>query len=622
VNKKLLLIPIIIFLLSVNIVLAAPVYYVDSPGVVPDTNSAGDDDYYGWKMFVNQSNLFLDNTTKAVGDTSTKAYLYYENHTLIDSYLFVGDVATIDYLLPASQTYFLMAGADGVPRNVRYVLGNSDNISGTGILVSWTNTKINPPSTWQEQTGAGASIISINGHIGNVTTNFTIQVNDIWNGNPVNNISVVIEGVGTFTNETGTVVTTTLLSNASSLYNISVSSENYVSKWYNNTNISSLLAASLFPINSLEIYVKDAETNLNLSSFNVTVQNAVYSYSNITTSNLSRFKNIVPGIYNVRIDAINYTTASYVVTVSNYSHQYLTAHLENLSSTFNFITKDKSTNGLLEGVVVSQKRFINGSLTTISSKSSDVTGRIQFNYDSGVEYTFSTSLNNYIDKDFILTILYTEYTVLLEPSEGSNSDIYFDDVVVIYNSYNLIPGSLNASLLSWVAMDFSSGYGSLEDYGFNVTLTNGSVYSGSAVSVTGSTVNVSFNDSVVVFGDAATINYYYKSTFNDDLKYGSRAVMFDTWTVASSGSLEQFKDEMSLESDFTKGFWASIVILFVTALFTFFGLLAGDPLLLGAVGGIIGSLIVASIDLINWASFGLVAFILVIIIIGKVINNS
>jgi len=75
-------------------------------------------------------------------------------------------------------------------------------------------------------------------------SNFTVTVTDYWNSNPINGINVSIGGT-TYQNTTGNVVTTGILSNATTTYDINISGSQHFSANITGINVSSNLAQTL-----------------------------------------------------------------------------------------------------------------------------------------------------------------------------------------------------------------------------------------------------------------------------------------------------------------------------------------------------------------------------------------
>lgn len=98
------------------------------------------------------------------------------------------------------------------------------------------------------------------------TLNYTISVVDEWDGSPVNNISVTVDGYGTWTNTTGNTIYTNISTNKSLVFNISSFGENYFNRSFNNQNLSN--------DNELELY--PFQPNITYNGF---ISNGTYNYT-------------------------------------------------------------------------------------------------------------------------------------------------------------------------------------------------------------------------------------------------------------------------------------------------------------------------------------------------------
>jgi hypothetical protein len=175
-----------------------------------------------------------------------------------------------------------------------------------------------------------------------------------------------------------------------------------------------------------------------------------------------------------------------------------------------FTIKDDDSGMNLEGAGMIMQKEMSGVWTTINTKNSDITGRVQFNYVAGVKYRFIVSMTGYQTKTFILDpILFSTYNVRLTKSVAYNQDIDYYGILAIHSPhifYNNVENNLT--------FIFSSGDGILVSYGYNVTYPNGTtlVVSGSGVLPHGESFYQAIKISDAVPSSRVLIQYHYTST--------------------------------------------------------------------------------------------------------------
>ena len=371
----------------------------------------------------------------------------------------------------------------------------------------------------------------------------------------------------------------------------------------------------LYSLNSLWVKAYSQETSSQILAFNVTVQNDNYSYSNTTSSGTVYINNIMSGTYDVSIIADGYSAGTYTVSITNNSHSDLNAFLSASTDNFIFSVKDKSTNGLLEGATITQKRFVNGSLVTVESKDTDITGRVQFTYTSGVEYTFIATKTDYVTKSFLLTILFDNYNLLLTPEVTANPDIFLDDVSKSIVDYKFINGT------SYVVVGFDSPEGSLTSYSVNLSV-EGVGYSYLADNnAVGGFINVSLSTPLINYGDKALVTIKYLSSFNSGVKVYTYTYTFTDW-IPEDGTVKNFIGELDSYTDEEIVFWATIVYFFIVGIFSLIGLLVNESLLFGSVGGVITTVLLLFGGFISGVLGGMVLFVFVSLIVGRLVSNG
>lgn len=299
-------------------------------------------------------------------------------------------------------------------------------------------------------------------------------------------------------------------------FNVTLPKGSYSYYLYAESNSSNNLTTTtkIFSIdtNSINITIRSENTNA-LIYYNVSVRfssnfsSEIYYYTN--TSNLY-VENLTEGEYQLLFSNTNYSSRTYIITISNGYSQVLTAYLPSTNLTTLFTILDKDTGGLVEGALCTMYRNIGGSWVAVESKISDITGKAQFTYITEMNYKFYISKADYEDYVFYLNpILFSSYDINLEKSV--TQDIYYDydDVGIIYTTlFN--EGLNNFSFI------IQSPSGSLINYGYNLTYPHSTNVSSGSNSIGGQLSSV-INISNPEFNDVVNLDYYYTSSI-----YGRR----------------------------------------------------------------------------------------------------
>lgn len=255
----------------------------------------------------------------------------------------------------------------------------------------------------------------------NITAYVNISVRDAFSGANLTNFTgwVYNHALGTNVsfNSTSQFYQAPIILGNNTIYvesgNYSITSNNLYN--YNFTAPENTYQFSLYTKNSVYCYIYDEATSLFITE-NVTVlftgPLGDTTYSTVTGRLYVDF--LVDGNYTIKAQASNYSLRTYNIVVGNYSTQSLNIFLTASTSTVILTYLDSGTAGALEGVSVSQYRLINGSWTLLQTKSSDITGRLQFTFIPNVKYRFYSTFTGYSDKTFDLDpIIFTSYNVLL-----------------------------------------------------------------------------------------------------------------------------------------------------------------------------------------------------------------
>ena len=557
-----------------------------------------------------------------VNDSSTYD-INISNFEHFDSFYYDVNVSSaLSAYMNASDVKFRGFNIFGEEFNSNFTIDSTTKGSNESFYLSSGNHSVTVSSTGYFPYSEVVNVSPLDNKTINITGLYTINLSihprDVLNNNSILGVNITLKNTSRGFSQSFTNVSEGLFSVMEGCYNLTLvaSGRNDLTESIClNTSGNLTYYSYMYAFNSLWVYAYDLLSGNNISDFNITVQNANYSYSNNSISGVARLSNILSGTYDVFVSSSDYDSASYVVTVTDNSFQTLDAYLIKSNGTFIFTVQDKATGGSLEGASIAMKRYINSTLTTVAVKYSDITGRAEFDYNDGIVYYFTLLKNGYDTKDFSLEILFDSYTVLMTPSSSMNESVYLDDV-----SFNLV-GAEFVNSTSWVSYYFNSPLGSLENYNLSILLNNGSVFTSSGSSTGGSVLNVSVSTPSAQFGDVALVYLNYKSSFNAGVSSYSFIFPFETFTPSSS-SLYFFKSDLADSSDLSKSIWGSIVVLVVVAIFGVFGLFLGDILLTGSIGGVFGFVVVAVLGLFNWVVASIAIFILIMLIIGRVVSSG
>lgn len=446
------------------------------------------------------------------------------------------------------------------------------------------------------------------------TTKLLISPRDIINNNTIDEANITLQNstyswsssVSNVTNATFNVTPGTyrLYINATDRVNLI---ENITITDTGNTTYY----AYMYAYNSLWVYAYNQADLSSITTFNVTVYDgANNTYYNETNVGVAQFDNITSGNYTVEVSAPGYTTASYSVVMTDNSFQSLDAYLTSSGDTFIFTVKDEDTNGLVESAGIAQYRLINASYTLVSSQNTDITGRAQFSYLEGIEYRFIITKSGYITKTFLLTILFDDYIVLLEPNITTNPDVFTDDVIITWGENYLYNNNL-----SWQSITIDSPQGSLEDYHINIT-TSGNSSNTAGNNSNGETINGSVYITGAGFGSTAVVTVSYKSTYNVDWVTITRIYQIQNWQT-QAGSLEDIKNDIDELSDLERWIIGTLIAIAFVGIAGMGGSVLGEGLLFGSSVGLIVYGVLTYLGFFTWPTFYVVAFILGLVIMSR-----
>jgi hypothetical protein len=250
-------------------------------------------------------------------------------------------------------------------------------------------------------------------------------------------------------------------------YYISVTSNLYnpgTATYSSSQNMSQSFNITLTPFNTVNINVRNELTGAILyvnesMSFVSDGGSAFYDWMNGSKT----FYYFNTDYYSMGVSASGYSSRSYRQFFNN-SYLNLTMYLNNGSAVvFNF----KTNGGLvLTGVLFNVSTYVNGSLTLVESRVSDISGKISISLLSNTAYFFTASLNGYITYPSSLNpVIYSSYDITMSPLSGGSIT---PTAIVSFSPTTFFSGTPNMSL--YVA----SSYCSLVIFNYTISWLGGS----------------------------------------------------------------------------------------------------------------------------------------------------
>ena len=316
-------------------------------------------------------------------------------------------------------------------------------------------------------------------------------------------------------------------------------------------------------LNALTINFYDATSGLAITqNVSVVVNDPLAQQQNSSTTGSLLFGNLNPGALTVIVSSQNYTGASWNVNLVNATTQVLNAYLSSNSlpnTTVTFYALDSALRFPLENATLVVSQFVGGSLSTVGTRVTDVTGAAQFTLLRNTAYTFTLSKGGYASKTFILNpIIQSSYDVTLTKLASELQS--FGGVSVAYSPSVFTDGVDNSFLLV-----FSSPSGQLASYSLSA-VGPGVSYSSSGSSATGQSFSSLIHPVGSVLGDTMNISYNYTDTFGV-----AKSFRFYNEIVngsAGAGTLLSNKDEHYGMTIFERIFWGVIVVVIVAGVTT------------------------------------------------------
>lgn len=273
---------------------------------------------------------------------------------------------------------------------------------------------------------------------------------------------------------------------------------------------------NLYTNNSIYMVIRDENSNALITDTNITIVLTSGATENTYYSKTGYYfvDNLTDGSYSVKFSGGNYTLKTYNVVVASGSTQVLNAYLALNTEQVIISFLNRNTGASIEDVSLTISRIINSSWVSVLSKTSDITGRIQFEYTPSIKYRFYATKTGYSSKTWDLDpVLFEEYNVLMNPTATSlNNTQDFAGISVIFYPKTFINAVNNN-----ITFVFSSPDGLLEDYGYNISYPGGSgTFSDN--NAYGSVDLINFTISGASFLSLVNITTWYKSSMETEYR--------------------------------------------------------------------------------------------------------
>ena len=436
-------------------------------------------------------------------------------------------------------------------------------------------------------------------------TELTITAVKVLGGATINDFTVYYDSLnnehsGSYSTTSGSIVLGVVNNDD---YNITIDADGYA--LYNNSKIISVSGNTahefeLYTNNSINIEVR-WENNNSLVEQNtfLTLTGGVTAYNFSTSTGLLYVDNIIDGTYSIKAQTNNNDVKYYSISVGSRSYQELGIYFDSNYNNVTFLFQDANSGENLKDVYFTMNRYINGSLTLVSSKLSDITGTVKAKYVPEIFYMLSAIKDDYAIKNFDLDPIESNiYIVKLETDSGN---IFIDDNVAVFYDPKIFSIGNNIMTLGIVSpLGFLTSSSFIISYpGGNVTLINNNISNGRTWYETITIINPSLYDVVnVTYSYTTSVGTSVSKTFYHTINYAN----------ATSTAWSNSDDLYSGLGIFER----IIIVMLAVVLVAGFGFL---------VGGASGSIFVGLITLVFFVATGFIPLwsILISLLVGLVL---
>lgn len=308
-----------------------------------------------------------------------------------------------------------------------------------------------------------------------------------------------------------------------------------VTVWDINGNNASNLTNDLYcGIGNLTIHIYDEDTGaLITSAIDVLLTDESFQLDNSTSTGHINYTHLATDNYTATFSDTVYYTRHYPAYVYTGMETVLNAYLVNSSSEVVFTILDSVTGRVIEDATMTISKFIGGVWTTVAVFNSDVTGKIQFSFNTQSRYRFLVTESGYENKIFELNpIIFNSYQVYMTATQTVSDTSVFSGVTV-YHSPKLFYEGLNDFTLI-----VAEPGGTLDSFGVNLSYPGGS-FQGIYATSTGGTLIETINITGATFTDSVNVTIFYERT-GDDQK--TLHYQYDIIPVPTGGTIMANRD--------------------------------------------------------------------------------
>jgi len=286
-------------------------------------------------------------------------------------------------------------------------------------------------------TGDIADIIADGNPYPSSSTNFSVTAINAWDGTSLNNFSAYLNS--SWFHATNGIINTGINGRLGLEFDIVLNATGYADRTYTAYNTSVDLAAVLYPANSVNITFKYEANGSVADNIDITAEfiSDVHSEEANTSTGYLNLTLPYPSSYQIRYEAINYSTRIYTFSLVDGTYNEITLYLP-MSNTQNVtISVIDTLNNVIEGATVKVLKYFvtTNSYSQISSQETNFEGKIVESLEIGsefyqfiIEYDGDTVLTT--EPSYIYTTAITLYVDLIANS--------FNEMFSLYNLYGVI----------------------------------------------------------------------------------------------------------------------------------------------------------------------------------------
>lgn len=347
-----------------------------------------------------------------------------------------------------------------------------------------------------------------------------VSAYDIINASDISNFSITVGNSDILDSANTTDGSAQVICGESRTYNVSIDAEGFVTR-SDMINLSTDVIKNynfvLPNMNSINISIYDQENGSIITqntSMSVIDSDGQTTYT--ITNGTYYIKELDPNNYTFTFSSEGYSISSYEVVVSDRSFQELEVYMlsDTIINDVLFTMKDRGSGNEIESVSMSILQIIDDEWTLVSTYSSDVSGKIQFNYLEDTNYKFILTRTGYENKNFTLNpILLDSYNIWLDRSTEEQKSGDHQGVSIVWDPYIYSNNENNSFNIVFANPD-----GDFKNFGYNITWQTSFVEDSS-----NNAYGKSFNNNIEIINasseDEIILRFYYTLSDGNTYKY-------------------------------------------------------------------------------------------------------